>query len=58
MTRLLPGRAYCRTCPVAEQCLTYAIFHQIEYGVWGGLDATQRDHLIQAAGGDPLPGNE
>ena len=26
----------CRTCPVKQPCLNYAITHQLTDGVWGG----------------------
>lgn len=34
--------AICTGCPVREQCLAYAVEHGIEYGIWGGLTATER----------------
>ncbi len=32
----------CRTCPVREPCLEYAISNEMDYGVWGGLTERQR----------------
>jgi WhiB family redox-sensing transcriptional regulator len=30
------AKAICRSCPVQEQCLEYAIEHHERHGVWGG----------------------
>ena len=27
----------CYTCPVINQCLNYAIEHELDIGVWGGV---------------------
>lgn len=35
----------CRVCPVASQCLAYALVTDERWGVWGGLTTTQRDRL-------------
>lgn len=35
------AKAICQTCPVIEQCATWAIRHE-DYGVFGGLSATER----------------
>lgn len=37
-----PARAVCRRCPVATQCLEYAVVNHIGYGMWGGQTALQR----------------
>ncbi len=29
--------AVCRSCPVIDRCREYALAHDIEHGVWGGL---------------------
>jgi WhiB family redox-sensing transcriptional regulator len=34
--------AICKTCPVSEDCLRFAMNNQIQYGVWGGLSPKQR----------------
>lgn len=37
--------AICRTCPVAHECLWYALDHREEYGVWGGTTPHDRQAL-------------
>lgn len=32
----------CGGCPVKEDCLQYAIDHEVDFGVWGGLTERQR----------------
>ncbi|MDP9023155.1 MAG: WhiB family transcriptional regulator, partial [Actinomycetota bacterium] len=32
----------CERCCVRQECLSYAIGHEIEFGVWGGLTERQR----------------
>jgi WhiB family redox-sensing transcriptional regulator len=41
------AKAVCATCPVAEQCLEFAIdTHQAD-GVWGGMSASERHRLVR-----------
>lgn len=35
----------CRSCPVQQTCLEYAIDEEIPYGVWGGVTAQGRRRL-------------
>lgn len=42
---LAPARAICNRCPVADQCLTYALDHSIKHGVWGGTSERDRRTL-------------
>jgi len=35
----------CRSCPVRDQCLEYAMDHDERYGVWGGLSERERRRL-------------
>lgn len=39
------GRAkeVCLNCPVQAECLMYALEEQIEFGVWGGMDPSERE---------------
>lgn len=39
------AKAVCKTCPVIEDCLTWAIDNRQEYGVWGGLGEDERRSL-------------
>lgn len=32
----------CGRCPVKEECLSYAVEHDVDFGVWGGLTERQR----------------
>lgn len=41
------AKAICARCPVQEQCLEYAMKHDIEFGVWGGLSRSQREMLAR-----------
>lgn len=36
------AKAVCRTCPVTEACLAWALGAAHEDGVWGGRDAGER----------------
>ncbi len=37
----------CRTCPVAAECLEYALEHRIEQGVWGGASERERRRILR-----------
>jgi WhiB family redox-sensing transcriptional regulator len=41
----LRAKAICRSCPVRAECLEYALDHQIEHGIWGGLVRDERRRL-------------
>lgn len=41
----------CAVCPVATECLLYALAHQEPHGIWGGL--TPRQRRAVAAGKRP-----
>jgi WhiB family transcriptional regulator, redox-sensing transcriptional regulator len=36
------AKAVCAGCPVAQECLIFAVTTNQEYGVWGGLDEEER----------------
>jgi len=40
-----PAVRVCQRCPVQESCLDYALTHDIDFGVWGGLTERQRRTL-------------
>lgn len=44
------AKEMCRACPVAAQCLRYALAHggsneDADFGIWGGLDKRDRTRL-------------
>ncbi|HEX2296088.1 MAG TPA: WhiB family transcriptional regulator [Actinomycetota bacterium] len=39
------AKAVCRTCPVAEPCLEFAMETNQKYGIWGGLTDKERASL-------------
>ena len=41
------AKAICATCPVAEQCLEYAVATHQSDGVWGGMTALERHSLVR-----------
>ena len=42
------GRAkdICRTCPVKNPCLEYAVRIREPHGIWGGLNENERKQLV------------
>jgi WhiB family redox-sensing transcriptional regulator len=40
-----PAKAVCATCPVVEDCLSFALANRQEQGVWGGMTETERRRL-------------
>jgi WhiB family redox-sensing transcriptional regulator len=42
------ARAICATCDVKRQCLEYALFNQIDHGVWGGASERERRRINKA----------
>lgn len=48
----------CARCPVAAECLDYAIEHEERFGIWGGLSERERRKLMPAIKGQaPANGN-
>lgn len=41
------ARAVCAGCPVADQCLTFALRTEQRHGIWGGLTTRQRGELVK-----------
>ena len=35
--------AFCKGCPVRRSCFDYAIRHNLDDGVWGGVTANRRN---------------
>lgn len=45
---LEPAKAVCRSCLVAEECLSYALEHDELHGIWGGMAPGARRELRKA----------
>lgn len=43
------AKAVCRRCPVAFECLSWAMESGQDEGVWGGLDRDERRRLKSSA---------
>lgn len=39
------AKAVCRRCPVVRECLQWALDHNQEAGVWGGLNEEERRNI-------------
>lgn len=39
------AKQVCADCPVAGECLQYALDENIEFGIWGGTSATDRAEM-------------
>jgi WhiB family transcriptional regulator, redox-sensing transcriptional regulator len=42
------AKEICARCPVRQPCLAYALATGQQFGIWGGLDETER-HLLRRA---------
>ncbi len=45
------GRAFCARCPVAEECLRFALEQDLEFGVFGGASPEERRALLKERNG-------
>ncbi|WP_124040084.1 WhiB family transcriptional regulator [Neoactinobaculum massilliense] len=43
-----PAAAICETCPVQQECLEYALSHDIRHGIWGGMSDNERRRVVKA----------
>lgn len=43
------ARALCRQCPVAQECLDYALAHARLQGVWGGTSGKERREILNGS---------
>ncbi len=41
-TTVQRAKQVCASCPVSTQCLSYALRHRQEQGIWGGLTDDER----------------
>jgi WhiB family transcriptional regulator, redox-sensing transcriptional regulator len=55
--QLARAKAVCARCPVAAECLGYALATGQEYGVWGGTSEEERRAMRRRlpVGAPPLP---
>lgn len=51
------ARRYCAVCPVAGQCLDYALENHIDHGVWGGTSERKRRRITQSRRGNAAMGH-
>ena len=42
--------AICNACPVQQRCAEYAEVHRERHGVWGGMNAEQRNRRVRRRG--------
>ena len=43
------AKSVCGRCPVADDCLRYAIAERIDHGIWGGFTTAERAEVAGAA---------
>jgi WhiB family redox-sensing transcriptional regulator len=41
------AKLFCHGCPVRTECLTDALDHRVEFGVWGGMTERERRSLLR-----------
>lgn len=41
------AKAFCRNCPVREECRAHALAMREPFGVWGGLSEDERNALVE-----------
>jgi WhiB family redox-sensing transcriptional regulator len=52
LSREREAKAICHLCSVREECLEYAIRIKEPHGIWGGLNESERKHLLDRRCGD------
>jgi WhiB family transcriptional regulator, redox-sensing transcriptional regulator len=51
------AREFCASCPFRTRCLAFAIEHDEQHGIWGGLDPRERRALRTGPSSSVLPGD-
>lgn len=46
-TGVQAAQRICATCPVADQCLEYALAERVDHGVWGGKSERERRRILR-----------
>jgi WhiB family transcriptional regulator, redox-sensing transcriptional regulator len=46
-TQVAEAKAVCAGCPVREDCLEFALALGLDYGVFGGMSASERRKLVR-----------
>ncbi len=49
---LKAARSLCKACPVAPECLQFAIEARPSHGIWAGKTARQINNMTKAASGN------
>ncbi len=44
---VIKAQRICTQCPVAAQCLEYALENHIDHGIWGGRSERERRRLLR-----------
>jgi len=47
------AKAVCQSCEVVDDCLNFALDHNEDMGIWGGLAPKERRAVIRSRGGNP-----
>lgn len=50
-----PAKEICAGCPVAQQCLSYALRNMIKFGIWGGKSEQERRVMRKAMADELRP---
>jgi len=50
------AKAFCASCPFRAPCLDFAIEHDEQHGIWGGLDPRERRALSDGSTSREPPG--
>ncbi|MBO0847844.1 MAG: WhiB family transcriptional regulator [Pseudonocardia sp.] len=50
LLQVAEAKAVCQSCPVADECLMFALRNGADAGVWGGLSEDERRELARRVG--------